>query len=337
MVPEIVTTDYHAGGEPFRIVTGGVAAPSGDTVRARREAARHEGDVDAARRLLCHEPRGHAGMYGCFLVPPDDAGAHLGVLFWHNDGYSTACGHGTIALGAWAVETGLVDAEPDGTAEVVIDVPSGRVVAAVHCLQGRVAAVRFRNVPAYVLARDVPARTAYGESGVDLAYGGAIYACVPAAAFGLSVRREDLPALVEVGRAVKRSVGETGAASHPSDPRLSGVYGTILYEDLPDTEDGPHQRNITVFADGQVDRSPCGSGTSARAAVLAADGKLGDGQVLTHDSVIDTRFRARVTAHVHSEGRPAVVTEIEGGAHRTGEHRFVLDAHDPLGTGFRLR
>lgn len=334
---EIATTDYHAGGEPFRIVTGGVDDIPGATVLDRRETARRDDRVDAVRRLLCHEPRGHGGMYGCFLVPPNDSGADLGVLFWHNDGYSTACGHGTIVLGAWAVESGRVPSTPDGPTEVVLDVPSGRVVATVHCRDGRVETVTFRNVPSFVLARDVAVETRYGTACVDLSYGGAIYASAPAAAFGLRVGRGDVADLVAAGRAVKQVVEASGAARHPSDSRLSGVYGTILYEDLGDTPDGPHQRNITVFADGQVDRSPCGSGTSARLALLSADGRMGDGRVLTHDSVIDTRFRARVRGESHAEGRPAVVTEIEGTAFRTGSHRFTVDPRDPLGTGFLLR
>jgi proline racemase len=145
---EVTTTDYHTAGEPFRIVTAGAPEVPGATVRERREYARASDEVDGVRRLLCHEPRGHADMYGCFLVPPDDGGADLGVIFWHKDGYSTACGHGTIALGAWAVETGRVAAEPDGETEVTIDVPSGRVAARVRCAGGAVQAVRFRNVPA---------------------------------------------------------------------------------------------------------------------------------------------------------------------------------------------
>ena len=160
---ELVTTDYHTAGEPFRIVTGGAPEIPGATVRERREHARGSDEVDAVRRLLCHEPRGHADMYGCFPVPPDDAGADLGVLFWHKDGYSTACGHGTIALGAWAVESGRIACEPDGEAEVTIDVPSGRVVARVRCAGGAVASVTFRNVPAYVIARGVEAAGVSGR------------------------------------------------------------------------------------------------------------------------------------------------------------------------------
>ena len=322
---EIEATDYHTAGEPFRIVTAGVPAIEGDTVRDRRQRAVADEAVDAVRRLLCHEPRGHADMYGCFLVPPDDDGADLGVLFWHKDGYSTACGHGTIALGAWAVESGRVRAPADGEVDVVVDVPSGRVTARVRCRGGRVEAVTFANVPSFVIARGVEA----AGTTVDVAYGGAIYATVPAARFGLRVVPDDLPGLIDAGRAVKRDLRDTGVAEHPTDPRLSGIYGTILYEDRGDR----HQRNVTIFADGEVDRSPCGSGTSARCALLAGDGVLAPGQPLRHDSIIGTTF----TATVVGETGDGVLTEVEGTAFRTGEHRFVLDPRDPVGTGFVLR
>jgi proline racemase len=325
LAPDIAATDYHTAGEPFRIVTAGVPPIAGATVRERRERAAVCEPVETVRRLLCHEPRGHADMYGCFLVAPDDDGADLGVLFWHKDGYSTACGHGTIALGAWAVESGAVYAPRDGSVDVTIDVPSGRVVARVRVGSGIVEQVAFRNVPSFVVARDVEA----AGVAVDVSYGGAIYASVPASRFGLRVVPDDLPALIAAGRAVKQALEGTQVARHPDDERLSGVYGTILYEDL-----GPlYQRNVTIFADGEVDRSPCGSGTSARCAVLAADGLLGEGDVLRHDSIVGSTFMARVVGSV-AEG---VLTEVEGMAYRTGEHRFVLDPRDPLGTGFVLR
>ncbi|MFF0311653.1 proline racemase family protein [Streptosporangium sp. NPDC004379] len=336
----IHTVDYHTGGEPFRIVTAGTPDIPGGTVLERREAARAP-EVDAVRRLLCHEPRGHADMYGCFLVPPDDDGAHLGVLFWHKDGYSTACGHGTIALGVHAAETGLVPTDPDGETDVVVDVPSGRVTARVRRSAGRVEAVTFRNVPSYVLARDValgplaaaagPAASVPGLPGLagvtaDVAYGGAVYASVPAAAFGLSVAPEHLTALIALGRAVKAALAGHPAARHPRDERLSGIYGVIFHD-----EAGlGHQRNVTVFADGEVDRSPCGSGTAARLALLHADGFTG---TLVHEGVVGTSFRAWVA----EETEEGVVPEIEGMAYRTGEHRFTLDPCDPLGTGFTLR
>jgi proline racemase len=197
-----------------------------------------------------------------------------------------------------------------------------------------VAGVTFRNVPAYVLARDVRVD---GSVTVDLAYGGAVYACVPASAFGLAVAPEHDADLIAAGRAVKRALAGSDLARHPSDDRLSGVYGTVLYDDLGDRPEGPYQRNVTVFADGEVDRSPCGSGTSARVALLAADGRLDGDRVLRHDSIVGTSFHARVAGRVRVEGRDAVVSDVDGTAYRTGEHRFVLDPRDALGTGFVLR
>jgi proline racemase len=322
---EIRTTDYHTAGEPFRIVEEGVVEVSGATVRERRGAAARSEEAERVRRLLCHEPRGHADMYGGFLVPPDDGGADLGVLFWHKDGYSTACGHGTIALGAWAVESGRVTAPRDGDVDVTIDVPSGRVVARVRCAGGAVERVGFRNVPAFVIARSVEA------CGVelDLAYGGAIYAFAPAERFGLRVEPRFLPELINAGRAVKRALDGSDVVRHPADESLSGLYGTVLYDEL-----GPlHQRNVAIFADGEVDRSPTGSATSARTALLIADGVLHDGQAWRNDSIAGTTFHARALTQT-AEG---VLTEVEGTAFRTGEHRFVLDPRDPLETGFVLR
>jgi proline racemase len=336
-VPPLRTVDYHTGGEPFRIVLEGAPELPGATVRDRRELASASAVAEEIRRLLCHEPRGHADMYGCFVVPPDDEGAHFGVLFWHKDGYSTACGHGTIALGVWAVESGRVQADPDGDTDVVIDVPSGRVVARVTCALGAITSVTFRSVPSYVLGRDIELPLAAGPVLVDVSYGGAVYASVPAAAFGLSVAPEHYGDLIRVGREVKRALAATEYAEHPSDPRLSGVYGTILYDDLGEDEHGPHQRNVTVFADGEVDRSPCGSGTAARVALLADAGRLERGRTLTHDSIVGTRFTAEVVEDTSAEGRPAVVPEVRGLAYHTGDHTFVLHGEDAVGTGFVLR
>ncbi len=334
---EVRTTDFHTAGEPFRIVTAGVPPIEGATVRERREYAQRTEEVDRVRRLLCHEPRGHADMYGCFLVPPDDDGADLGVLFWHKDGYSTACGHGTIALGEWAVRTGMVPAADDGETPVVIDVPSGRVTATVERRGGVTRSVAFRNVPSFVIARDVDVVTSRGPVRVDISYGGAIYASAPASSVGLSVSPEHYDDLIGIGREIKWALNEHEVARHPSDPRLSGIYGNIWFDDLGRTPQGPHQRNVTVFADGEVDRSPCGSGTCARLALLADDGTLRDGDVLVHDSIVGTRFTGRVLERTSAEGRPAVVPEVRGSAYPTGEHVFVLDEHDPVGTGFVLR
>ena len=338
MLPStIATTDYHTGGEPFRIVVDPSVLIAGTTVAERRARAIEDADVQGLRAVLCSEPRRHADMYGGFIVPPDDDGAHLGVLFWHKDGFSTACGHGTIALGVWAVETGRVVAPVTGSADVVIDVPSGRVTARVHREDARVVAVDFVNVPSWVIATDVPVTTSRGEVRVSVAYGGAIYATLPAAQLGLSVTPERLSELIALGREIKWALNDTQYAQHPSDPRLTGIYGTIWVDDLGDAAGQVHQRNVTIFADGEVDRSPCGSGTCARLAVLTAEGRLPAGTVLRHDSIVGSTFTGTVLGTVDVDGRPAVIPKVTGMAYRTGAHVFSIDPHDPMVPGFLLR
>lgn len=331
----ITTEDYHTGGEPFRIVTGGAPSLEGASVLGCRDwAMRH---ADEVRQLLVNEPRGHPDMYGCHVVPPDDEGALFGTVFFHKDGYSLACGHGTIALGTWAVESGRVEAPENGETEVPIDVPSGRVTARVRTEGGRVVSVVFRNVPAYVTARALKVPTTVGTVETDVSWGGTAYASVRASDVGLEITPGDLPSLIGLGREIKWALDDHPSAQHPDDSRLSGIYGTILWEPVESDDGALHQRNVAVFADGQVDRSPCGSGTSARLALLDEDGLVGEGDVLVHHSIVGTRFLGRITDRTTVYGRPAVVTEVEGSAYRTGRHEFELDDHDELGTGFQLR
>lgn len=372
----VTTVDYHTGGEPFRIVVDGVRPLEGRTVLERRRFAREV--LDRVRHLVIDEPRGHADMYGCFVTEPDDAGADLGVVFFHNEGYSTACGHGTIALVTWALESGRLPITGPETA-VTIDVPSGRLVcvAEMDADGDRVASVRFRNVPAFVLARDVEIATSRGPMRADVSYGGAFYASVDARALGLDVSPASLPALIALQRELRPALDRVLDVVHPDEPDLHGIYGVIFWQDEPtaDAAAGAFagadpdaraaarttaraatattpgadadraraialtQRNVTVFADGEVDRSPCGSGTSARLAILAADGRLGKGAAgtLRHLGIVGSAFLGRVVGRAEVAGHPAVVTEVEGSAFRTGRHEFVLDPRDPLGTGFLLR
>ncbi|MFC7788774.1 proline racemase family protein [Microbacterium sp. MAHUQ-60] len=323
------TEDWHTAGEPFRIVQG--VPTHGATVAERRVEA-IDGEADGIRRFLCLEPRGHDDMYGGFITPPDDDGADFGVLFWHKDGFSTACGHGTIALGAWAVRTGRLRSDPDGETVVTIDVPSGRVQARVRQSAGRIEDIVFRSVESRVLERGISLRTSRGDVTVDLVFGGAVYATLPASAVDLTVKPEHTADLIAIGREIKWALNEHPSAQL-SDDRLSGVYGTILFDDLGRTPTGPHQRNVTVFADGEVDRSPCGSGTAARVALLAATGELADDEQLTHDSIIGTRFHARIAERTAA----GVIPEITGNAYRVGSSTFELDAGDPLPDGFSLR
>ena len=320
----VETVDYQTAGEPFRIVTAGVEPLPGSTILDKRRAAVER--LDDVRRLLVHEPRGHADMYGCFVTEPEDAGADLGVVFFHNAGYSTACGHGTIALVTWAIDEGVVERREPET-RVVVDVPSGRLETVARVEGGRVRSVRFRNVPAFVHADGVRA----AGRDVDVAFGGAFYASVEE-----RVAPEELPRLIALGREVKAELEGAHEIVHPLEPELRDVYGVVFWQH---EDDGPPlvQRNVTVFADGEVDRSPCGSGTSARLALLHRAGVLGVGDELRHLSVVDTEFRASVVAETDVAGIPAVVTEVEGSAFRTGRHVFELDENDPLGTGFLLR
>jgi proline racemase len=315
-VLEIEAVDYHTAGEPFRIVTG--RELRGETILAKRADAAKR--LDHLRRLLVNEPRGHADMYGCFVTEPNDEGAQLGVVFFHNAGYSTACGHGTIALVTWALETGVLPVKGDET-RVVVDVPSGRLETFARVDGDGVVSVRFRNVPAYVWGTDV-------LPGVDVAFGGAFYASVEE-----RVEPGELPRLIERGRELKRQLERLHEFVDPLEPELRDVYGVIFWQ----REGANVQRNVAVFADGEVDRSPCGSGTSARLALLDASGELPRGEELRHLSIVGSEFRARVVGETQVAGRAAVITEVEGTAHRTAEHRFVLEDSDELGTGFLLR
>lgn len=340
----IETAEYHTAGEPFRIVTSGVPTPEGATVLDRRGWAQHH--LDDVRAFLVNEPRGHADMYGGFVTPPDDDGGDIGVVFFHKDGFSTACGHGTIALATWALDTGQVAPRPvagSDRVELVVDVPSGRLrVEADLDLDGRVAGVRFWNVDSFVTARAVPVATSRGPVTVDVSFGGAFYASVALDDADLSPEAADLGPLIALARELRSGLEDHPAAKH-DDPRLSGIYGVIFHQDTePDRADptdgvAVRQRNVTVFADGEVDRSPCGSGTSARLAALVAAGRLGVGDRLANHGVAGGTFDGRVEAIADTDDRAAVKTSVAGAAYATGHARFDLDPRDPIGLGFQLR
>ena len=329
---KIETVDYHTAGEPFRIVVSGVGDIPGDRILDKRRYVNE--NLDDVRALLVNEPRGHADMYGCFVVDPEDEAGDLGVLFFHNAGYSTACGHGTIALVTWAIESGRI--EPMGSeTKVFVDAPSGRLETFATVDGSDVTSVRFRNVPSFVVERDMHLKVGQLSISCDLSYGGAFYASVDSSILGLTVTPENLTEFISLGRAIKAVIEAENDVVHPEEPELRDVYGVIFYETL---ERSPlTQRNVTIFADGEVDRSPCGSGTSARLALLEARGELARGAELIHHSIVETIFKGRVTGDATVAGIPAVITEVEGSAHRTGEHTFILESGDDLGTGFLLR
>ena len=329
----ITAVDYHTAGEPFRIVTGGIEPLTGATILDKRRYA--AANADTVRKLLVNEPRGHADMYGCFVTEPEDDGADIGCVFFHNAGYSTACGHGTIALVTWAVESGLVEPGPDN--RVVVDVPSGRLPTMVRRDGDKVTSVRFRNVPSYVSHRGLPVEVQGRTITADISFGGAFYANVDAAALGLSVEPRNLDRFISLGRAIKGAIETSHEIVHPLEPELRDVYGVIFFEHLSEQDGHLRQRNVAIFADGEVDRSPTGSGVSARLAVLDASGRLQRGKNLVNGSIVGTDFIGQVVGEARVGDKPAVITEVEGSAYLTGYHQFVLDPADPVGTGFLLR
>jgi proline racemase len=316
-------------------VVEGWPAPEGGTMLERRAwAAKHQ---DHLRRALMLEPRGHTDMYGALLTEPERADSHAGVLFMHNEGFSTMCGHGIIAVVTLAIERGLIAPGGDGTS-IVLDAPAGqiRARAAIATRHGRprVERVSFINVPSFVLASAVPVRLASRTVHADVAFGGAFYAIVDAESAGIPIVPARLTDLRGAGMQIKHEVEAAMKVVHPEEAGLTGIYGTIFTG--PPARPGAHLRNVTVFAEAEVDRSPCGTGTCAVLAVLDAMGIVVDGQPFVHESIIGTTFSARVSARTRVGDLPAIVPELSGDAWLTGEHTFLVNEDDPLRDGFRL-
>jgi proline racemase len=326
------TIDAHTAGEPLRLIVDGFPSIDGATMQEKREwlMINH----DRLRTALMLEPRGHTDMYGALLTEPERATSDAGVLFMHNEGYSTMCGHGVIAVATIALERGLIT--PRNAAEIVLDTPAGEVRARPHwsTADRRVTSVRFRNVPSFVLHPAVPVRLDARTIHADVAFGGAFYAIVDSEAAGLGIRGDRLADLRRAGMAIKHAVEAAVRVEHPEQPDLHGIYGTIFTG--PPTSPDADLRNVTIFADAEVDRSPCGTGTCAVMAVLAAMGILTREQPFTHESIIGTRFRGHVAGEVTVGDLPAIEPEIEGEAYITGESTFFIDERDPLAYGFRL-
>jgi len=329
----ITTVDAHTAGEPFRVVTGGFPELRGETILARRRDARER--FDHLRTALMWEPRGHADMYGCLVTPPVSPGADLGVLFLHNEGYSTMCGHGIIGLATVALEVGLLPAAPPETA-IRIDTPAGLVSARATVEDGRVRRVRFENVPSFVLALDdVVEVPGVGRVRYDLAFGGAFYAFVRAEDLGLTLAAAEFRAIIDAGMRVKRAVMAARTVPHPFESDLGFLYGTIIVG-APDRP-GVHSRNVCVFAEGEVDRSPTGTGVSARLAIHYARGEIRTDEPITVESILGTTFTGRVVREAAFGRHAAVIPEVEGSAFITGRHEFLIDPDEPLRSGFILR
>jgi proline racemase len=332
--PRITTIDAHTAGEPLRVITGGFPDLPGSTILEKRHYARQY--YDHLRRALMWEPRGHADMYGCILTPPVTPDGDIGVLFMHNEGFSTMCGHGIIGLMKVGVQTGYFPVTGDQTT-IRIDTPAGRVTATAHLRDGKVEGVSFLNVPSFLLERDLVVDVpGLGKVRGDIAFGGAFYMYVDVVQLGIEITPHNQTQLIDIGMRIKRAVMDSYTIRHPDgDPDLNFLYGTILVQMMHTPE--AHSRNVCIFAEGEVDRSPTGTGVSGRLAIHHAKGELPLDETITIESLISTSFTGRVAETTTVNGFPAIIPEVSGTAYITGQHTFVIDPDDPLSGGFLLR
>ena len=335
MIGPVETTDYHTGGEPFRIVTRGVPTPEGRTILERRRWAREH--LDDVRQFLVNEPRGHADMYGAFVTPPDDDGADLGVVFFHNEGYSTACGHGTIALVTWAIDTGRVALEPEArSVDVTVDVPSGRLPCTARiAVDGSVDAVRFRNIPSFVLARGVTVETSRGPLTLDIAFGGAFYGSLDVRRLGLGLSPLDLPALIALQRELRPALEAALDISHPDEPELSGALRRDLLGARSTTRSSATSRSSPT-ARSTARHAARARRPGWRSSTRAGSSRRGSGSAIARSSTRRSTRGSSTTAPrsaVDHRSSP----RSKASAYRTGHHVFTLDDRDELGTGFLLR
>jgi proline racemase len=316
---------------PTRVVTGGVPALPGETMLERK--LRFEAEQDDLRLLLMREPRGHGAMSGAILQPPTRPDADWGVLYIEVSGCLPMCGHGTIGVATVLVETGMVAVtEPETT--IRLDTPAGLVEARVEVADGRATAVTLRNVPSFLHERDASVEVpGLGTVTYDLAFGGNFYALVDAASVGLDPEPEHAQELIDAGLATMAAINAAGEPAHPEDDRLRGCHHVVFHKP---GRDGADTKAATSIHPGWLDRSPCGTGTSARLAQLHARGELATGAPYVNESVIGTRFTGRVLEETTVAGRPAIVPEITGRAWITGMGHYLLDPTDPFPAGFRL-
>ncbi|MFD1160993.1 proline racemase family protein [Hwangdonia seohaensis] len=334
---QIKTIDMHTGGEPLRVIVDGFPELKGNSVLEYRRYCKE--NFDYLRTTLMFEPRGHADMYGCILLPPNDDDGDFGIIFLHNEGYSTMCGHAIIAISTLAVEMQWI-AVKEGDNLIKIDAPCGRITSFAHVKNGKVTGVRFHCVPSFVVGLD---RTVYveglGKVTYDLAYGGAFYAYVDMAKndFNFNLKPESYRSLIAKGMAIKCAVMIADKEIlHPFEDDLSFLYGTIFIDNKKQMS-GNDSRNVCVFAEGEVDRCPTGSGVSGRMAIHRLRNEIDFGETMTIESITDSVFKGSLVSEKDYGPFKAVIPQVEGTAHITGMQTFVIDPNDPMKDGFILR
>ncbi|MER8524410.1 proline racemase family protein [Mesorhizobium sp. M0814] len=330
----LTVVDMHTGGEPLRIVTGGYPDIPKGTILEKRAYVRDH--LDHLRKILMFEPRGHYDMYGALLVEPDLPGADLAVLFMHNEGYSTMCGHAIVALGRYAVDERLV-APREPMTTVNIEAPCGLISAAVEVRDGKAGAVSFESVPAFLFAGDQRIELpGYGPVGFDIAYGGAFYALADCRQFGLEFGRNRVRDFVDAATALTDKLKAELPLSHPDHADLAFLYGTILTDGQDAFSDTP-TKNICVFAEAEVDRSPTGSGVTARLAAMHAKGQIEIGRTRLFESIAGSRFSGAVVRTATAGPHDAIIARVGGRAYYSGRAELIAEDDDELGRGFLLR
>jgi proline racemase len=328
----ITTIEAHTAGEPLRVLTGGFPRLPGESILAKRRYARE--NFDDLRAALMWEPRGHADMYGCIVTEPVTADGDLGVLFLHNEGFSTMCGHGIIGLAKVALDTGMIE-KPGDRPVIKMDTPAGRVTAFARRENNSVTSVSFHNVPSFVYALDqVVEVPGIGLLNYDVAFGGAFYAFCRAEEVGVNLNPQGYRRLIDLGMRIKRAVMDSLPLTHPFEEDLGFLYGTIFIGEAEDPSH--HSRNVCVFADGEVDRCPTGTGVSARAAIHFARGELSRNQPFVVESILGTTFTGKIVDEVHFGPHNAVIPEVTGSAYICGRAEWLIDPDDPLRQGFIL-
>ncbi|CAL2101585.1 Trans-3-hydroxy-L-proline dehydratase [Tenacibaculum sp. 190130A14a] len=334
---KVKTIDMHTGGEPLRVIVDGFPELKGNNVLEYRRYCKE--NYDYLRTALMFEPRGHADMYGCILVPANDDDGDFGILFLHNEGYSTMCGHAIIAISTLAVEMNWIDVK-EGNNVLKIDAPCGRIVSYANVEKGKVTGVRFHCVPSFVVGLDrVVEVEGIGEVTYDLAYGGAFYAYVDIAKnnFDFDLTPTSYRQLITKGMDIKHAVMNTdNEIEHPFEEDLSFLYGTIFIDNTAQVS-GVDSRNVCIFAEGEVDRCPTGSGVSGRMAIHKARKEIDYGETMSIESITGSVFKGSVVNEEDFGSFKAVIPQVEGTAYITGIQNFVIDPNDPMKDGFILR
>ncbi|MCG0275277.1 MAG: proline racemase [Thermosediminibacteraceae bacterium] len=328
----LMAVDSHTMGEPTRVVIGGIPHIPGKTMAEKK--AYLEQNMDHIRTALMHEPRGHKDMFGSIITAPANQEADFGIIFMDGGGYLNMCGHGSIGAVTVAIETGMVKPESPVT-HVKLDTPAGLVEARAEVTNNVVKSVTIRNVPAFLYEADVRIDVPeLGKITADIAFGGSFFAIVDAKQLGIKVDTSNIDRLIKVGMAIRKAANEQIKVQHPEKEHIKTIDLVEIYGETENPN--AHLKNVVIFGDGQADRSPCGTGTSAKMATLYAKGKLALGQEFLYESIIGTIFKGRLVSETQVGPYKAVVPEITGSAYITGFNTFVIDPEDPVKYGFLL-